>query len=211
MCAARQLRGGDGAARLHQLPGRQAGMKGLALRGKASVCRPLVVQFCAKSPEAFLEAALQVQERGGEHRREGPLSRASVQAPSSLLFEQERCDAVDLNLGCPQSKAMRGPPPRGSFWVSLGREPYALHCEGGWGGALMDEENWHIVYAIVRHAASSPSLRVPVTCKIRVFAAWLIGAFELCLKACYVGLAAGLCKMSHDRPSSLSPIVRTGR
>lgn len=83
--------------------------------------RPLVVQFCAKSPEAFLEAALQVQ---------------------------ERCDAVDLNLGCPQSKAMRG----------------------GWGGALMDEENWHIVYAIVRHAASSPSLRVPVTCKIRVFA-----------------------------------------
>ncbi|CAE7892312.1 Dus1l, partial [Symbiodinium sp. KB8] len=72
--------------------------------------RPLVVQFCAKSPEAFLEAALQVQ---------------------------ERCDAVDLNLGCPQSKAMRG----------------------GWGGALMDEENWHIVYAIVRHAASSPSLR----------------------------------------------------
>jgi len=83
--------------------------------------RPLVVQFCAKSPEAFLEAALQVQ---------------------------DRCDAVDLNLGCPQSKAMRG----------------------GWGGALMDEENWHIVYAIVRHAASSPSLRVPVTCKIRVFA-----------------------------------------
>ena len=90
-------------------------MKGLALRGKASVCRPLVVQFCAKSPEAFLEAALQVQERGGEHRREGPLSRASVQAPSSLLFEQERCDAVDLNLGCPQSKAMRGPPPPRQF------------------------------------------------------------------------------------------------
>ncbi|CAE7547287.1 Dus1l [Symbiodinium natans] len=83
--------------------------------------RPLVVQFCAKSPEAFLEAALQVQ---------------------------DRCDAVDLNLGCPQSKAMRG----------------------GWGGALMEEENWHTVYAIVRHAVSSPSLRVPVTCKIRVFA-----------------------------------------
>ena len=42
---------------------------------------------------------------------------------------------------------------------------------GGWGGALMDEEHWHLVYAIVRHAASSPELRVPVTCKIRIFAA----------------------------------------
>jgi len=83
--------------------------------------RPLVVQFCAKTPEDFLQAALQVQ---------------------------DRCDAVDLNLGCPQSKAMKG----------------------GWGGALMDEEHWHLVYAIVRHAASSPELRVPVTCKIRIFA-----------------------------------------
>lgn len=43
---------------------------------------------------------------------------------------------------------------------------------GGWGGALMDEEHWHLVYAIVRHAAASPELRIPVTCKIRIFAAW---------------------------------------
>jgi tRNA-dihydrouridine synthase len=82
--------------------------------------RPLVVQFCANSPEDFLQAALQTQ---------------------------DRCDAVDLNLGCPQSKAIKG----------------------GWGGALMDEEHWHLVYSIVRHAVSSPLLRVPVTCKIRVF------------------------------------------
>jgi len=33
----------------------------------------------------------------------------------------------------------------------------------------MDEEHWHLVYTIVRTAATS-SLRVPVTCKIRVFA-----------------------------------------
>eukprot|EP00435_Cladocopium_sp_Y103_P026971 s306_g6.t1 len=83
--------------------------------------RPLVVQFCAKTPEEFLQAALQVQ---------------------------DRCDAVDLNLGCPQSKAMKG----------------------GWGGALMEEDQWHLVYAIVRHAAAAPELRIPVTCKIRIFA-----------------------------------------
>ncbi|CAL1166074.1 unnamed protein product [Cladocopium goreaui] len=83
--------------------------------------RPLVVQFCAKTPEDFLQAALQVQ---------------------------DRCDAVDLNLGCPQSKAMKG----------------------GWGGALMEEDQWHLVYAILRHACTAPELRIPVTCKIRIFA-----------------------------------------
>ena len=35
----------------------------------------------------------------------------------------------------------------------------------------MDEEHWHLVYAIVRRAAAAPELKVPVTCKIRVFAA----------------------------------------
>ncbi|CAE8632007.1 unnamed protein product, partial [Polarella glacialis] len=82
--------------------------------------RPLIVQFCAKNPEDFLNAAKEVQ---------------------------DRCDAVDINLGCPQSKAMKG----------------------GWGGALMDEENWHVVFAIVRTAATS-GLRVPVTCKMRIYA-----------------------------------------
>ncbi|CAJ1408371.1 unnamed protein product [Effrenium voratum] len=86
--------------------------------------RPLVAQFCAKTPEDFLEAARQVQ---------------------------DRCDAVDLNLGCPQSKAIKG----------------------GWGGALMEEDNWHLAFSIVRLCAGAywaGTLRVPVTCKIRIFA-----------------------------------------
>ena len=84
--------------------------------------------------------------------------------------------------------------------------------EGGWGGALMDEENWHIVYAIVRHAASSPSLRVPVTCKIRVFAAWLIGAVNQMMRTRQKHLCrTGVCKLSRDRPSTLFVVIRAGR
>jgi tRNA-dihydrouridine synthase len=82
--------------------------------------RPLVVQFGTNNANDFLESALAVQ---------------------------DQCVAVDLNLGCPQQKAMKG----------------------GWGGALMDEENWHLVRDIVKRAVTSPLLRVPITCKIRIF------------------------------------------
>ncbi|XP_022092602.1 tRNA-dihydrouridine(16/17) synthase [NAD(P)(+)]-like [Acanthaster planci] len=78
--------------------------------------RPLIVQFSANDPEDFLRAA---------------------------LLAQDHCDAVDLNLGCPQANAKRG--------------RY---------GAFL-QEDWDTIFKIVNLAHQR--LSVPVTCKIRVF------------------------------------------
>ncbi len=59
------------------------------------------------------------------------------------LLVQHMCDAVDLNLGCPQASAARD----------------------HFGACLMDEPE--LVRSIVALAAKT--LSVPVTCKIRVF------------------------------------------
>ena len=78
--------------------------------------RPLVVQFCGNQPDLIVRAGKLVQ---------------------------QHCDAIDINLGCPQEVARRG----------------------GYGSYLMD--NLPLVEKIVR--AASSELSVPVTVKIRVF------------------------------------------
>jgi len=78
--------------------------------------RPLVVQFCANEPLFLLKAA---------------------------RYVEDRCDAVDINLGCPQNIAKKG----------------------NYGAFLMDSPD--IVYELV--SILHKYLKVPVFCKMRIF------------------------------------------
>ncbi|RDB20629.1 tRNA-dihydrouridine(16/17) synthase [NAD(P)(+)]-like [Hypsizygus marmoreus] len=78
--------------------------------------RPLVIQFCANSPTHLLAAAKVVE---------------------------AHCDAIDINLGCPQEIAKRG----------------------HYGAFLMDE--WELVFEMIN--TLHKNLSVPVTAKFRVF------------------------------------------
>ncbi|KAL9040965.1 MAG: hypothetical protein Q9214_004282, partial [Letrouitia sp. 1 TL-2023] len=85
------------------------------LDGNPSIDRPLFVQFCANSPDDLWEAAKYV-------------------APF--------CDAIDLNLGCPQGIARKG------FY-----------------GAFL-QEHWDLVYKLVN--ILHKNLDIPVTAKMRI-------------------------------------------
>ena len=85
------------------------------LDGNPSIDRPLFVQFCANSPDKLLEAA---------------------------RYVEPFCDAVDLNLGCPQGIAKKGH--YGSFL----------------------QEDWDLIYKLINKLHQN--LAVPVTAKIRI-------------------------------------------
>lgn len=78
--------------------------------------RPLFVQFCGNDADIVLKAA---------------------------RFVEGQCDAVDLNLGCPQGIAKKG----------------------NYGSFLM--ERWDVIHTILH--TLSVELRIPVTAKMRVF------------------------------------------
>jgi tRNA-dihydrouridine synthase 1 len=98
--------------------------------------RPLIVQFASHEPEVLLQAAKLVE---------------------------DKCDAVDINLGCPQAIAKRG-------------------RYGAW---LMEELD------LLRDMVSilAKNLKIPVTCKTRIYQG--PGGFERSLKLCETLVNAG--------------------
>eukprot|EP00796_Vickermania_ingenoplastis_P009694 gene9694-6791_t len=96
------------------------------------VDRPVIVQLCGSNADTVLQAA-RYAVRGDDG--EGP---AALDGEAYY-----RCDAVDLNLGCPQGIARRG----------------------HYGSFLMEE--WDIIHTIIH--TLHVELEVPVTAKMRVF------------------------------------------
>ncbi|WFD24636.1 tRNA-dihydrouridine(16/17) synthase [NAD(P)(+)] [Malassezia equina] len=94
----------------------EEGAHSIQLGGNKDTDRPLIVQFCANDPDMLLDAA---------------------------KYVEDRCDAVDLNLGCPQQIAKRG----------------------NFGAFLMDD--WDLVFKLIH--TLHVNLKVPVTAKFRVY------------------------------------------
>lgn len=87
----------------------------LYLDGHPKIDRPLFVQFCANDPDELLQAA---------------------------RYVEPFCDAIDLNLGCPQGIAKRG----------------------NYGAFL--QEDWDLIYKLINKLHLN--LDIPVTAKMRI-------------------------------------------
>ena len=62
--------------------------------------RPLIIQFCGNNPKQILESAMVSLHLRGSH----VVSRLT----DAIQHLSPHCDAVDINLGCPQDIARRG-------------------------------------------------------------------------------------------------------
>lgn len=102
--------------------------------GQPGLDRPLIIQFCANDPDVLLEAA---------------------------KYVVGKCDAVDINFGCPQGIAKKG----------------------HYGSFLMEE--WDLVYRLINKLALELGDQLPVTAKIRVFEDWSksLEYAKMCLNA----------------------------
>jgi tRNA-dihydrouridine synthase 1 len=89
----------------------------------------LVVQFCAKDPETLLAAAKLVE---------------------------DKCDAVDINLGCPQRCAKKG-----HYGAFLLEQPDLVYRMGNMNLLARNTKR-----TLVRTLAQN--LKIPVYCKIRI-------------------------------------------
>jgi tRNA-dihydrouridine synthase 1 len=84
--------------------------------------RPLVVQVCGNDPNILAAAVAAICERGS-------------------------IDAIDLNLGCPQTRAM----------------------EGRYGSYLLDKCHWPLVFDCVRAMSTEcAKWNIPLFCKVRL-------------------------------------------
>lgn len=102
-------------AGLGSLPTSASPTSDFYLDGNPLLDRPLFVQFCANSPDHLLEAA---------------------------RYVEPFCDAIDLNLGCPQGIAKKG----------------------NYGAFL--QEDWDLIYKLINKLHEN--LQVPVTAKVRI-------------------------------------------
>jgi tRNA-dihydrouridine synthase 1 len=102
--------------------------------GQPGLDRPLIIQFCANDPDVLLNAA---------------------------KYVVGKCDAVDINFGCPQGIAKKG----------------------HYGSFLMEE--WDLVYRLINKLAVELGDTLPVTAKIRVFEDWSksLEYAKMCLRA----------------------------